>query len=295
MTARTIAGVLPDGAVSMGMLHLGGENLLEMSRRRRRGVQAKEIGMIWQDPRAYIDPLWRIEVHMTEAMRVHLGLSKSEARTRAIDLLASVGIDRPERRMRQFPHELSGGMLQRVMIAGALSVEPSVLLADEVTTALDVTTQAEVVKLLDRIRAERGLAVLFITHDLALASLICDRVCVMYAGRIVEARQGRRIFEHPLHPYTMGLLAARPQIDRKVDRLSVIRGVPASAMDAPPGCAFHPRCRFAVHGCGDSVPVPVPVQGGSVSCIRVHEFQQTTPPKPSAASVTTSEGNAASG
>ena len=142
MTARTIAGVLPRGAVTEGRLLLGGENLLEMPRRKRREVQAKEIGFVFQDPRAYIDPLWRVEVHLTEAMRVHLGLSRSEARGRAIELLDSVGIDQPERRMRQFPDELSGGMLQRVMIAGALAMGPSVLLADEATTALDVTTQA---------------------------------------------------------------------------------------------------------------------------------------------------------
>ncbi len=207
MTARTIAGVLPRGAVTEGALLLGGENLLEMPRRRRRDVQAKEIGVIFQDPRAYIDPLWRVEVHMTEAMRVHLGLSRSEARARAIELLDSVGIDQPERRMRQFPDELSGGMLQRVMIAGALAVGPSVLLADEATTALDVTTQAEIVKLLGDLSSRRGLSVLFITHDLALADLVCSRVCVMYAGRIVEMREGRQIFENPMHPYTIDLLA----------------------------------------------------------------------------------------
>ena len=155
MTARTIAGVLPRGALAEGELLLGGENLLAMPHRKRRDIQAKEIGVIFQDPRAYIDPLWRVEVHMTEAMRVHLGLSRSESRARAVELLDSVGIDQPERRMRQFPDELSGGMLQRVMIAGALAVGPSVLLADEATTALDVTTQAEIVKLLGELSSRR--------------------------------------------------------------------------------------------------------------------------------------------
>jgi len=279
MTARTIAGSLPDKAVTEGALSLGGENLLDMPARRRREVQAKEIGMVFQDPRAYIDPLWRIEVHMTEAMRVHLGVPKSEARGRAVDLLASVGIDQPERRMRQFPGELSGGMLQRVMIAGALSVEPSVLLADEATTALDVTTQAEIVKLLERLRSERELSVLFITHDLALANVVCDRVCVMYAGRIIEVRQDRTIFENPLHPYTIDLLAARPSIDRKVARLPVIRGLPTSAIEAPSGCPFHPRCRFAIGACRDATPALVPVTGGLVRCIRAGEVLER-PPEP---------------
>jgi oligopeptide/dipeptide ABC transporter ATP-binding protein len=277
MTARTIAGSLPEKAVTEGALWLGGENLLDMPAKRRRELQAKEVGMVFQDPRAYIDPLWRIEVHMTEAMRVHLGVPKSEAWTRAVDLLASVGIDQPERRMRQFPGELSGGMLQRVMIAGALSVEPSVLLADEATTALDVTTQAEIVNLLARLQSERGLSVLFITHDLALANIVCDRVCVMYAGRIVEVREDRAIFENPLHPYTIDLLAARPSVKRKAARLPVIKGVPTSAIEAPPGCPFHPRCRFAVGTCREATPALVPVMGGFVRCIRVGEIPEGAP------------------
>ncbi|MGD0693188.1 MAG: ABC transporter ATP-binding protein, partial [Acidimicrobiales bacterium] len=194
-----------------------------------------------------------------------------EATSRAVDLLAAVGIDQPERRMHQFPDELSGGMLQRVMIAGALTMDPSVLLADEATTALDVTTQAEIVKLLARLSAERGLSVLFITHDLALADIVCDRVCVMYAGRIVEVREGRQIFDDPIHPYTIDLLAARPTIKRRIDRLPVIRGVPTSAMDAPSGCPFHPRCQFALESCRTGVPVLVPVRGGFARCIRAHE------------------------
>jgi oligopeptide/dipeptide ABC transporter ATP-binding protein len=243
---------------------------LTMTRRRRRAVQ-KAIGMIFQDPRAFIDPLWRVEDHLTEGLRVHLGLSRSEARQRALELLITVGIDQPERRLRQYPGEMSGGMLQRVMIAGALSVEPSVLLADEATTALDVTTQAAIVKLLDRLRAERGLAVLFITHDLALANSICDRVCVMYAGRLVEVREGRRIFDDPRHPYTMGLLAARPSLARRASRLPVIEGTPTSAMEAPDGCAFHPRCPYSVARCREAVPGLVPVPGGVARCIRADE------------------------
>jgi oligopeptide/dipeptide ABC transporter ATP-binding protein len=157
------------------------------------------------------------------------------------------------------------------MIAGALSVNPSIVLADEATTAVDVTTQAEIVKLLGRLSAERGLSVLFITHDLALADIVCSRVCVMYAGRIVEVREGRQIFEDPIHPYTIDLLAARPTIEHRVARLPVIKGVPTSAMDAPPGCPFHPRCRFALEECREGVPAMVPVRGGMARCFRAHE------------------------
>ena len=270
MTARTIAGALPRGALTTGAVLLDGEDLLTMTRRRRREV-APAIGMIFQDPRAYIDPLWRVEDHLTEGLRVHRGVSRAEARTRAIELLDTVGIDQPERRIHQYPGELSGGMLQRVMIAGALSVEPRVLLADEATTALDVTTQAAIVGLLDRIRTQRGLAVLFITHDLALANSICNRVCVMYAGRLVEVRDGRRIFDDPRHPYTMGLLAARPSLSGRLARLPVIEGTPTSAMEAPDGCSFHPRCAYALDVCRRDVPDLVAVPGGLARCVRAHE------------------------
>lgn len=270
MTARTIADALPEGAAVAGEVLLNGENLLAMNRRRRREVQPA-IGMIFQDPRAFIDPLWRVEDHLTEGLRVHKGFSRTEARARAIELLDTVGIDQPERRIHQYPGEMSGGMLQRVMIAGALSVEPEVLLADEATTALDVTTQASIVRLLHRLRRERGLAVLFITHDLALANAICDRVCVMYAGRIVEVRSGRRIFDDPRHPYTMGLLAARPSVDSRTQRLSVIPGTPINAMDAPEGCAFAPRCPYVLPECRAAVPALIPVDGGGARCMRAEE------------------------
>ena len=270
MTARTIADALPPGATVAGEVLLNGDNLLAMNRRRRRELQPS-IGMIFQDPRAFIDPLWRVEDHLTEGLRVHRGLSRAEARVRAIELLDTVGIDQPERRIHQYPGEMSGGMLQRVMIAGALSVEPAVLLADEATTALDVTTQAGIVRLLDRLRRERGLAVLFITHDLALANAICDRVYVMYAGRIVEVRSGRLIFDDPRHPYTMGLLAARPKVDSRSRRLPVIAGTPVNAMDAPPGCAFHPRCPYVLTECRSEIPPVVSVDGGVARCFRALE------------------------
>jgi oligopeptide/dipeptide ABC transporter ATP-binding protein len=269
MTARTIVGALPSRAVVEGSVTVQGEELVGASLKRLRKIRGKQIGMIFQDPRAYIDPLWRVGTHMTEAMTTHLGMSRSEARRRAIELLGEVGLDRPQQRIHQYPGELSGGMLQRVMIAGALAVEPNLLLADEATTALDVTTQAEIVKLISQLRATRGLSVLFITHDLALASSICDRVCVMYAGRLVEQREGSGIFDDPRHPYTQGLLAARPDLFRKLSRLKVISGNPTTAMEAPQGCAFHPRCPYADEQCRSEVPLPVAIAGGMAVCRRI--------------------------
>ena len=250
MTARTIANALPSGAVARGAVRLDGEDLLAMSRRRRRAVQPS-IGMIFQDPRAYIDPLWRVEDHLTEGLRVHRGVGRSEARTKAIELLDTVGIDQPERRIHQYPGEMSGGMLQRVMIAGALSVEPTVLLADEATTALDVTTQAGIVRLLARLRTTRGLAVLFITHDLALANSICDRVCVMYAGRIVEERSGHQIFDDPRHPIHDG--SARVPAERRLARVAA---------------AGHPRHSDQRDGGTRRLLVssPMPLRAGGLPC-----------------------------
>lgn len=271
VTVRSIVGALPSHAVLEGSIRVQGEELVGVSRRRLREIRGKHIGMIFQDPRAYIDPLWRVGTHMTEGMRTHLGLSRSEARQRGIKLLGEVGLGHPERVFHQYPGELSGGMLQRVMIAGALAVEPILLLADEATTALDVTTQAEIVSLIGQLRADRGLSVLFITHDLALASLICDRVCVMYAGRSVEQREGKGVFYDPRHPYTQGLLAARPDIFRKLDRLKVISGNPTTAMEAPDGCAFHPRCPYADERCASEVPTPVAITGGMARCWRLDQ------------------------
>jgi oligopeptide/dipeptide ABC transporter ATP-binding protein len=271
MTARTIMRALPKGASTSGEVLLDGEDLVRCPARRLRELRGKRLAMIFQEPRAYVDPLWRVEDHLTEGMRVHEHVSREDARRRAVDLLRQVGIADAQRRLRQYPGELSGGMLQRVMIAGALAGDPDLLIADEATTALDVTTQAEIVRILSRLRADRGLAVLFITHDLGLASTICDRICVMYAGRIVETQRRAGIFEDPRHPYTHALLAARPSIHaRREEGLQVIPGHPTSAMNAPPGCAFHPRCPFASEeaGCLTTVPPLEHADAADVACLR---------------------------
>jgi len=221
-----------------------------------------------------VNPVRRIGDYMTEALRTNLGVPAAEASHRASDMLSQVGIDGGQRRLRQYPHELSGGMLQRVMIAAALLTEPRLLLADEPTTALDVTTQAEVMAILDELRHEFGLAMVFITHDLELAAAICDRTAVMYAGQIVEIRESAQLHDDPLHPYTAALAAARPDITRTAGRLRAIAGRPLSAFEAPPDqCAFAPRCGYAVDACREGLPEITELDGGLSRCVRARELR----------------------
>jgi oligopeptide/dipeptide ABC transporter ATP-binding protein len=256
-----------------GEVILDGTNLLALSRRGLRPVRAQRVAMIFQDPRAHIDPLWTSGDYLVEGLTVNKGLSRSAARRRALELLDEVGISDPERVAQAYPSQLSGGMLQRVMIAGALAADPELVVADEPTTALDVTIQAEIVALLDDLRRERRLGTLFITHDLELASAICDRVLVMYAGRVVEEQPTRALFEAPLHPYTTGLLSARPRVDGRRDRLDVIPGRPPSIAERPQGCPFHPRCPFAQTRCIEGRP---PLRRldprAATACIRAEEI-----------------------
>jgi oligopeptide/dipeptide ABC transporter ATP-binding protein len=245
MTSRAIARLLPPGATVGGDIVFDGQPVLSMSPSQLRRYRTRGIAMIFQDPRAHTNPVRRIGDFLTEALVTTMDVPKDEARRRAVATLAEVGIDDGERRLRQYPHELSGGMLQRVMIAAALLAEPKLLLADEPTTALDVTTQAEVMGILDDLRRERGVAVLFITHDLELAAAVCDRTCVMYAGEIVEQQPSSTLNADPLHPYTAALLAARPRLDAPDERLPAIPGRPRSAFEVGDGCAFADRCPYS--------------------------------------------------
>jgi oligopeptide/dipeptide ABC transporter ATP-binding protein len=273
MTARAIDRLLPRGAEVDGSIRFDGSDVHTLSGADLRRYR-NQVAMIFQDPRAHVNPVRRIGDYMTEALRTNLGVSAAEASTRASDMLSQVGIDGGARRLRQYPHELSGGMLQRVMIAAALLTEPRLLLADEPTTALDVTTQAEVMAILDGLRREFGLAMLFITHDLELAAAICDRTAVMYAGQIVEVRESARLHDDPLHPYTAALAAARPDISRAAGRLRAIPGRPLSAFEAPPGeCAFAPRCPHAQDACRAGVPPLSELDGGFSRCVRAHELR----------------------
>lgn len=273
MTARAIDRLLPRGAEVRGSIRFGGSDVNGLSGAALRQYR-NQVAMIFQDPRAHTNPVRRIGDFMTEALQANLAVPAAEARRRAIDMLAQVGIDDGARRLRQYPHQMSGGMLQRVMIAAALLTAPRLLLADEPTTALDVTTQAEVMAILDGLRREFGLAMLFITHDLDLAAAICDRTAVMYAGQIVEVRSSALLHGDPLHPYTAALAAARPDITQTADRLRAIPGRPLSAFEAPAEeCAFAPRCPHATDVCRAAVPGLAELDGGISRCARAPELR----------------------
>jgi oligopeptide/dipeptide ABC transporter ATP-binding protein len=273
MTARAIDRLLPRGAEVQGSIRFAGADVNGLAGADLRRYR-NQVAMIFQDPRAHTNPVRRVGDFMTEALRTNLGVPAAEARRRAVDMLTQVGIDNGNRRLRQYPHQMSGGMLQRIMIAAALLTEPRLLLADEPTTALDVTTQAEVMAILDGLRRDFGLAMLFITHDLELAAAICDRTVVMYAGQVVEVRASALLHTDPLHPYTAALAAARPDIAQTAHRLRAIPGRPLSAFEAPPGeCAFAPRCRHASDICRTAVPGLAELDGGVSRCARAHELR----------------------
>ena len=272
MTARAIDRLLPAGAAVEGRIRFDGADVMTLSGADLRRFRA-EVAMIFQDPRAHTNPVRRIGDFMTEALRTNAGVGVEDASRRAVALLASVGIEDGERRLRQYPHELSGGLLQRVMIATALLTQPRLLLADEPTTALDVTTQAEVMAILNDLRSELHLSMLFITHNLELAAAICDRTVVMYAGQVVEVRESNRLHDQPLHPYTAALAAARPSIDATAHRLTAIAGRPLSAFEAPDDeCAFIARCPHAADVCRDRRPALVELDGGLTRCARAGEL-----------------------
>ncbi|GAA3654460.1 ABC transporter ATP-binding protein [Nocardioides ginsengisoli] len=275
MTVRAIDRLLPAGARQRGSIRFAGQDVAALSGAALRTYRA-EVAVVFQDPRVHINPVRRVGDFMTEVLRTNRGVKRREAAQRAVAMLAKVGIPDGERRLDQFPHELSGGLLQRVMIASALLTEPRLLLADEPTTALDVTTQAEIMGLLDELRRDLGLSILFITHDLDLAAAFCDRTAVMYAGEIVEVRDARRLHDDPLHPYTAALGAARPLLDRTVRHLTAIPGRPLSALEAPPdACAFAPRCVHAEDACTSGAPALVDLDGGAVRCVRADVLRGT--------------------
>jgi len=272
MTARAIARLLPTGAAVRGDVRFDGTDVLGLSGQELRAHRSK-VAVVFQDPRAHINPVRRIEDFMTESLRTLDDISKAEASRRAIEGLEEVGIDHPAKRLRQYPHELSGGMLQRVMIATALLSEPLLLLADECTTALDVTTQSEVMAVLDDLRRERGLSMLFITHDLELAGAVCDRTCVMYAGQVVETSAADQLHADPLHPYSAALVQARPDITSSAHRLVAIPGRPVSAFEAPSGCRFAPRCPHVEDSCREHEQEIAELSDGRVRCERATQLR----------------------
>jgi oligopeptide/dipeptide ABC transporter ATP-binding protein len=261
VTAQTLMGLTrsPNARIE-GSIRYAGQELLTASDDLLRSIRGEEIAMIFQDPMTSLNPVYSVGDQIVEAIRAHRDESKGQARERAIELLTSVGIPDPARRVDEFPHEYSGGMRQRAMIAMALSLEPKLLIADEPSTALDVTIQAQILRLLKDLNQERGLAVILITHDLGVVAEIADRVLVMYAGRIVETGTLDQIFYDPQHPYTWGLLGSLARPDRPTARLSQISGQPPSLLRPPEGCHFRPRCPHAFGKC-TGVP-PLDVRGG---------------------------------
>jgi oligopeptide/dipeptide ABC transporter ATP-binding protein len=232
----------PPGRIT-GSAHLGGDDLLAMDERDLLGFRGRHVGFVFQDPMTSLNPVHTIGRQLTEGMRFHLEVSKKEARDRAVDLLQKVGIPAPEKRLDDYPHQFSGGMRQRVVIAIGLSCDPEVLVADEATTALDVTTQAQITDLVAGLQDDLGMAVIWITHDLGVVAGIADRILVMYAGEVVEEAPTPELFADPQHPYTLGLLASIPDLeDLDREELASIDGLPPAPTDLPPGCAFHPRC-----------------------------------------------------
>jgi oligopeptide/dipeptide ABC transporter ATP-binding protein len=254
LTCRSVMRLIQrPGRIAAGEIGFDGRDVLAMSPQQLRDFRAHDAGMIYQDPFSSLNPVFRVGRQVEETLRANLGMGKAEARAHAIELLDGVGIPEPERRALSYPHELSGGMRQRVMIALATASRPRLLLADEPTTALDVTTQAQILKLLTRLRAERGMAVLLVSHDFGVIAQVCDRVVVMYGGYVVESGPLATIYAGAQHPYTRALLESVPELESagKATRRAGIAGVPPELTDVLPGCVFAPRCRFRRPGCED--------------------------------------------
>jgi oligopeptide/dipeptide ABC transporter ATP-binding protein len=274
--ALSILGLLPDppGRIAGGSIRFEGQELVGLSKHALRRHRGAAIGMVFQEPMTSLNPVFTIGNQVVEAIRTHEAIGERAARTRAIELLARVGIASPERRLEQYPHQFSGGMRQRVMIAMALACNPRLLIADEPTTALDVTIQAQLLDLLSDLRRETGMAVLLITHNMGVIAEFADRVMVMYAGRIAEEGPVESLFDHPRHPYTRGLLGSTPTLLHDATRLPVIPGQLPALSAPPPGCRFAPRCGLRVDACDAGRP-PLDSVGPAqaAACIRALEVQ----------------------
>jgi peptide/nickel transport system ATP-binding protein len=259
VTCLTIMGLNPKrNTISSGEAIFKGENLLTMSSDRLRDIRGNDIAMIFQDPMTSLNPVHRIGTQLVEAIQLHRDVTKKQARARALELLNAVGIPRAERRIDDYPHQFSGGMRQRVMIAMALVNDPDLLIADEPTTALDVTTQAQILTLMTDLQKDFGSAIIIITHDLGVIAETADDVVVMYAAKIAEHAPVDNLFKRPHHPYTWGLLGSLPRLDADVERLVQIRGQPPSLLNPPKGCRFHPRCPYVMGVCKTVEPELLP-------------------------------------
>lgn len=255
------------GKVKSGEILFDGTNLLKLNKKEMRKIRGKKIGMIFQEPMTSLNPVYTIGNQIDEVLKLHLNLKPKEAKERTIELLRAVKIPLPEQRYNEYPHQLSGGMRQRVMIAMALACSPQMLICDEPTTALDVTVQAQILKLIDSLKKENGMSVMIITHDLAVISEVADKVIVMYAGRIVEESDEKDIFTKPLHPYTEALLKSIPSDAKRGEKLYMIDGMVPNLLKENKGCMFAPRCEYAKPECFETEPELVPVgEGRKVRC-----------------------------
>ena len=268
VTSLSIMGLLAEpGHVAGGSLEFEGKDLATLSEKQYRELRGNDMAMIFQEPMTSLNPVYRVGNQIVEAIRTHEKVSKAEAKDRAVDLLRKVGIPSPEARINDYPHQMSGGMRQRVMIAMALACNPKLLIADEPTTALDVTIQAQILDLLRRLRDDTGMAVLLITHDLGVVSETADRVVVMYCGQVVEEAEVRTLFDHPMHPYTLGLLKSIPRLeDDDSKRLYMIKGMVPNPLEMPTGCHLADRCDSCMDICRTKVPELVDVDGHKVRC-----------------------------
>jgi oligopeptide/dipeptide ABC transporter ATP-binding protein len=279
VTALSIMRLIPDppGKIVGGRILLDGEDLVAAPIRRMRQIRGKDIGMIFQEPMTSLNPVFTVGYQIMEPAVLHLGVSTQKARELAIEVLAKVGIPAPEKRVDDYPHQLSGGMRQRVMIAMSLVCKPKLLIADEPTTALDVTIQAQILDLIRSLQAEVGMGVLIITHDLGIVAELAHDVAVMYAGKIVEYADVTTLFKAPTHPYTIGLFHARPKIGEHKSRLATITGEVPNPLEFPSGCKFHPRCPFAMERCKREEPPLSDLGGGhAASCWLIQEGRPAT-------------------
>ena len=277
MTALSIMGLLPkNGMTSASRLRLNGEDLIGASEARLESLRGASMGMIFQEPMTALNPVLTIGDQIMETVRRHLKVGRREARERGIEALRRVGIPSPEQRIDDYPHRLSGGMRQRVMIAMALICRPKLLIADEPTTALDVTVQAQILDLMLDLQAEYQMGIILISHDLGVVSAFTDRVLIMYLGQVLEDARADAIFSRPRHPYTEGLLASIPPVDRNEQRLQAIKGTVPPIFDLPPGCRFEPRCTYSRPVCATAVPALVDCgQSHQAACIRNTGYEFT--------------------
>jgi oligopeptide transport system ATP-binding protein len=272
VTARSIMRLIPNppGEIPRGRIEFEGRDVLKLSDAEMRALRGRRIAMVFQEPMSALNPVFTVAAQISDALRTNLGLSKQEARERVIEMLSLVGIPSPQKRLDSYVHEFSGGMRQRVMLAMALSCNPSFLIADEPTTALDVTIQATILELITSMIDRLGMSLIFITHNLGVVAHACDTIGVMYASHLVELGDKREIFRNPQHPYTVGLLNSIPRLDTQAKYLEPIAGTVCNMMDPPQGCKFHPRCTHAMDICRREVPAMREIAPGHQAACHLH-------------------------